>query len=151
MSLSVPSLPPSAGVVARYGAAIAARDLAAMAALRTPDCVVDQVNRDAWGQNKESLSPVEFYRSLFAAFRELDFETVRTLAADDSVFSEWVLRGSASGPLEAPFFTGLEGGAPAGRAVRLRGATLFELTGALIRRETIYFDYLTLVIELGVK
>jgi hypothetical protein len=122
-----------------------------MAALRTPGCVVDLVNRDAWGQNKDGLPPVEFYRSLFAAFRELDFETVRTLAADDCVFSEWVLRGSASGRLEAPFFTGREGGAPAGRAIRLRGATLFELAGPLIQRETIYFDYLTLVVELGVQ
>jgi hypothetical protein len=149
MAMPPPSVPSSQETAAGYGSAIAGRNLAAMAALRTPGCMVDLVYRDAYGQNSPGLDPGDFYRSLFDAFVAFDFEITRSLAAAGAVFSEWTLRGQTSGLLKAPLFA--EPGSPpaAGRAIRLRGASLFEISNGRIQREIIYFDYLTLMVEVG--
>jgi steroid delta-isomerase-like uncharacterized protein len=141
--------PASLEVVAGYLAALAEGDSEAMDACRAGDCVLDLVQGDAFEQ--EALTHEEtraFWPSWFASFPEMDYQVIRTIAAETVVVSQWVFTGTNSGPLTAPVFG--QDMAATGKTVRLRGASVFDVEDGAIQRETLYMDLATLIVELGV-
>ncbi len=78
----------------------------------------------------------------FAAVPDLRFEIGRVLVAGDRVALEWVYTGTYTGQLP-----GLPPGA--GQAIRVPGATVFELRDGKIVRETLYYDLYLFLIQTG--
>jgi steroid delta-isomerase-like uncharacterized protein len=142
--------PSSLHVVSQYTAALGARDGEQMAALRAPEFVLDYVHRDAFGSDPLPAQATRgFWSAWFTGFPEMDFEVTRTIAAERVVVLQWALTGNHSGPLEiAAFGKHVE---PTGRTISLRGVSIFDVGEGLIQRETLYIDYATLWVELGVE
>ena len=144
------NVPPSLHLVSQYVAALGARDGEQMAALRAPAFVLDYVHRDASGSDPLPAQATQgFWSAWFTAFPEMDFEVTRTVAAERVVVMQWTLTGTHSGPLEpAAFGKHVE---PTGRTISLRGVSIFDIGEGLIQRETLYIDFATLWVELGVE
>jgi steroid delta-isomerase-like uncharacterized protein len=135
--------------VTGYVEALAAGDGAGMDAYRASDYVLDLVQRDAFEQSALSHEETNaFWPAWFASFPEMDYEVTRTIAAETVVVTEWVFLGTNSGPLTVPVFG--RDMDPTGRTIRLRGVSIYDLQDGLIRRETLYLDLATLLVELGV-
>lgn len=137
-------------LIERYSAALAGGDSATMDALRAEDFELDFAPRDAFESNPLSSQETRaFWPAWFAAFPEMDYRVVRTIAAETMVVTEWVFLGVHSGPLEHPIFDGrIE---PSGRTIRLRGISVYDVDSGLICCETTYVDLSTLYVELGVS
>jgi steroid delta-isomerase-like uncharacterized protein len=137
-------------VAAEYAAALAARDNERMHALRTADYVLDYVHNDAFqGQPISAEETRAFWSAWFAGFPEMDFEVTRTVTAETVVVIQWTFTGANTGPLAPPAFG--QHVAPTGRTVQIRGVSIYDLDRGLIQRETLYIDYATLWVELGVE
>jgi steroid delta-isomerase-like uncharacterized protein len=143
-------VPASVHVVAQYAAALGARDGEQMAALRAPDFVLDYVHRDASGSDPLPAQATQgFWTAWFTGFPEMDFEVTRTIAADRVAVLQWTLTGTHSGPLDATAFgRHVES---TGRTISLRGVSIFDIDEGLIQHETLYIDFATLWVELGVE
>ena len=143
-------IPTALDVTAEYVAALAARDSVGMNALRSPDFVLDFVHGDASESSPLSNDDTrQFWSAWFVAFPELDFQVTRTVAAESVVVTQWTFTGTNSGPLPP---LGIDGGpTSAGKTVRLRGLSVFDIDQGLIRQETAYIDLATLMVELGVE
>jgi predicted ester cyclase len=142
--------PPSLQVVAQYAAALAARDSTGMSVLRTPDFRLDYVHLDAFeGEPLSAQETESFWPAWFTGFPEMDFEITRTIAAETVVVVQWTFTGTNKGALVPQVFgRAIE---PTGRTVRLRGLSVYDVSEGLIQRETLYLDYATLWVELGVE
>ena len=148
-SPSSPS-PTSLHVAAQYATALANQDSTTMNALRAPDYELDFVHLDAFaGKPQSADAQVVFWPAWFAAFPEMDFEITRIIAAESVVVVQWTFSGTNSAALEPAVF-GRPIGAT-GRTIRLRGVGVYDVQEGLIRRETLYLDYATLWVELGVE
>lgn len=137
-------------IVSRLVAAMAGRDLATMQSLHATDYVVDWVYGDAF---ERAPVPAEesaaFFPAWFVGFDDVDYEVTRTIAAEAVVVTEWVFTGTHTGPLGPPVFEQpLEA---TGRTIQFRGVTVYDVSEGLIRRETIYMDLATLLVELGAR
>lgn len=142
--------PTALQVALEYIAAMMARDSARMESLRAGDFVLDFVHRDASGSEPLSAEDARMFWSFwFVAFPELDWEVTRTIVAQDLVVTQWVFTGVNSGPLESFIVKGHT--EPTGKVIQLRGASFYDVHQGLIRRETMYLDFATLVVELGVE
>ena len=144
---------PQLKLVERYLKAIRRRDAEAMAACRDPRFELDFVHGDAFRERpRDAYETARFWPSLFTAFPRLEYEVLRTVAAPDLIVTQWLFTGINDGPLHPPLFSPAEDGElPArGRAVRLRGCSVYDLEGDRLRRETLYMDYATLLVELGI-
>ena len=130
--------------------ALAARDSEQMDALRSPDFVLDYVYADAFERSPLSAEETkEFWPAWFAGFPEMDLEVTRTVAAETVVVTQWTFAGTNTGPLEPPAFgKRLE---PTGRTIQFRGVSIYDISEGLIQRETLYMDFATLWVELGVE
>jgi steroid delta-isomerase-like uncharacterized protein len=145
-----PRTPSALQIVSAYAAAMAARDSAWMESLRAPDFTLDFVHNDAAGREPLTAEETRMLWSFwFVAFPELDWEVTRTIAAENLVVIQWVFIGTHSGPLE--YFILGDHVEPTGRTIQLRGASFYDVSEGLIQRETIYLDFATLVVELGVE
>jgi len=141
--------PTSLEVVGDYLAALAAADSEGMDACRAADYVLDLVQGDAFDQDALSHEETRaFWPSWFASFPEMDYQVTRTIAAETVVVSQWVFTGTNSGRLTPPVFG--QDMAPAGKTIRIRGVSVFDLHEGLIQRETLYLDLATLLVELEV-
>jgi steroid delta-isomerase-like uncharacterized protein len=121
-----------------------------MAALRSPSFVLDYVHRDAFGSDPLPAEETQgFWAAWFTGFPEIDFEITRTIAAETVVVLQWTLTGTHSGLLEPEAFG--KHVQPTGRTISLRGVSVFDIGDGLIQRETLYVDYATLWVELGVE
>jgi len=137
-------------VVSRLVAALAARDLGMMRSLHAENYVVDWVYGDAFDNPPRTADEsAAFFPAWFVGFGEIDYEVKRTIAAEEVVVTEWVFTGTHTGPLGPPVFE--EQLDPTGRTIRFRGVTLYDVSGGLIQRETIYMDLATLIVELGAR
>ena len=149
-SAATPGHPSAFEVVSQLVAAMAAQDFATMRSLHAADYVVDWVYGDAF---EDPPVPAEesagFFPVWLGAFDEADYEVTRTIAAEDVVVTEWVFTGTHTGPLGPPVFE--EKLDPTGRTIQFRGVTIYDVSGGLIRRETIYMDLATLLVELGAR
>jgi steroid delta-isomerase-like uncharacterized protein len=137
-------------IVSKYVAALGARDSASMHALRSPTFVLDFVHGDAFHDEPLSADTIkEFWSAWFAGFPDMDFEGTRTVAAENVVIIQWIFTGHNTGPLEPPI-SGRHIDAT-GRTIRLRGVSVYDISEGLIQRETLYMDFATLWVELGVE
>ncbi|MDJ0954417.1 MAG: ester cyclase [Acidimicrobiia bacterium] len=147
---SAPDEPSAFEVVSQLVAAMAAQDIDAMRSLHAEDYVVDWVYGDAFENPPSSAEEsAGFFPTWFNAFGEADYEVKRTIAAEGVVVTEWVFTGTHTGPLGPPVFE--EQLDPTGRTIRFRGVTVYDVSGGLIQRETIYMDLATLLVELGAR
>ncbi len=142
--------PTELNVILEYAAALSATDGARMSSLRSPNFVLDLVHRDAF--ESEPLSPEEaeqFWQAWFTAFPDCDYELTRTIAGQGVVASQWIFTGHHTGRLESRIFAkAIE---PMGRAIRLRGVSVYDVRDEHIERETVYLDLATLMVELGAE
>ncbi|MFQ5794939.1 MAG: ester cyclase [Candidatus Bipolaricaulia bacterium] len=137
-------------VVSQYAAALAAQNNDRMDSLRSQDFVLDYVYGDAYGARPLSVEETKkFWPSWFAAFPEIDYEVIRTIAAEEVVVTQWIFTGTNSGPLEPPIFENRV--EPTGRTIQFRGVSIYDVSDGLIQRETTYMDLATLMVELGVE
>ena len=137
-------------VTSEYVAAYAASDSKVMESLRSADFRLDFVHVDAFGG--EALTAEEasdFWPFWFAAFPDLDYQVTRTLAGETVAMTEWRFTGTNSGPLGPPILD--RHVEPTGRTIQFRGISIYEIDGGLIRRETTYLDFATVLVELGVE
>jgi len=140
---------PSVALITQYTTALCARDNAAMQSLRSPDFELDWVHNDAVANPPGTREVAnQFWSVWFSAFPEMDYEVTRTIAADDLVVVQWVFTGTQAGPLGPPVFDPpLE---RAGKTIRLRGISVYDIQAGFITKETMYIDLATLWVELGV-
>ena len=137
-------------VVSQLVAAMATQDTETMRALHADDYVVDWVYGDAFENPPTSAEEsAAFFPAWFVGFGEVDYDVKRTIVADEVVVTEWVFTGTHTGPLGPPVFE--EQLDPTGRTIRFRGVTVYDVSGGLIQRETIYMDLATLIVELGAR
>jgi steroid delta-isomerase-like uncharacterized protein len=80
--------------------------------------------------------------NLLAAFPDLGLHANILRHADDAVVIEGLMTGTHRGP-----YAGFE---PTGRTMELRAAIFFTFDGPDLLRETVYYDELTLLGQLGV-
>lgn len=115
----------------RVFAAIAERDLEAVAACLAPDDIQVFV---PVGRFEGRDAVVAFFADLFAAFPDLEM-TVQAVRADDRCAAvRWRLAGTFTG---GPFL----GIHPTGKRVQIEGVDAFiEVEGGLIRSNTIFYD-----------
>ncbi len=144
------NLPSALDVTSEYVAALVARDSARMKALRSPDFVLDFVHGDASEARPLSAEEtMQFWSAWFVAFPELDYDVTRTIVADTVVVTQWTFTGTNSGPL--PPLGIASQSISAGKTIRLRGVSVYDINEGLIQRETAYIDLATLMVELGVE
>lgn len=143
-------LDPSLSVINRYVTALRQGDDDAMQRLRSQGYVLDWVHGDAFAHARpEAEQSRRFWPAWRAAFPEMDYEVMRTVAAERVVVTQWVFTGTQTCDLGVPVFDPpLQ---PTGRTIRLRGVSVYDLEAGLIQQETIYIDLATLWVELGVK
>ena len=75
-----------------------------------------------------------FLKGVWTAFPDLSVEVIEAGEIRRGVVAhEWIVRATNTGP-------GADDNLPSGRAVTLRGASIFHLEGDKIRSEEVYFD-----------
>ena len=90
-----------------------------------------------------------FWPSWLAGFPDMDYEITRTIAGESVVVVQWIFTGSHSQRIDPPIFS--QSLPPRGRTIRIRGISVFDVAGGLIRKETAYIDLATLYVELGME
>jgi steroid delta-isomerase-like uncharacterized protein len=116
-----------------------AHDAARFVTLFTDDVVYEDVTFGAVNHGKAETQA--FIESFFPAFPDLAFEVTSRFAAGDRAGLEWVMTGTHRGDLP---------GLPAsGKRCNVRGATIVELAGGKIRRNSDYWDLATMLKQLG--
>ncbi len=139
----------SLDTISQYVAAILAGDSEKMSRLRSPDYIQDLVANDAFlGQPSSNQEIQTFWTHWFRGFADMDYDVTRTIGSESVVVLEWIFTGTHNGPLGHEILgRKIE---PTGNTIRLRGASVFEVAGGLIEKETLYVDMATLWVELGV-
>ena len=128
----------SRALVDEYFAALARRDVEAMAALWAPDGdehIAGQV--DAVGPHGVR----EYFEQLFAAFPDFALTVRSTVAEDDRVAVHWTATGTMAGPLW--------GVRPTGARVELEGIDLLHVAGGHIVRNDAVPDSLSVARQIG--
>jgi len=116
-------------------------DGARLAALYTSDATHEEIPSGTIFQDPEEIAG--YAQSHFAAFPDVALRLTSAFAAGDWAAAEWVYGGSYTGSLP-----GLPPGA--GQPFSVRGAAIFELQDGKIRRSASYFDFYSLLVQLGV-
>ena len=136
-------------VIAAYSAALASGDTARMKTLRSSGYVLDWVHGDAYEDRPLSAEETDrFWPGWLNGFPEMDWEMTRTIAAPQVVVVQWTFTGVHSRPILPPIFD--HAVAPTGRAISIRGISVYDVDDGQIQRETTYIDLATLYVELGV-
>jgi steroid delta-isomerase-like uncharacterized protein len=133
-------------VVRKLNEALTHRDWAAFEALISDDCEWVDVPSGRTLRGVDEL--VDLCRAFTAAFPDFSVESLRLIAQDDVVASEWSARGTHEGPLALP-----DGGAiqPTGRSFARTGVGIVELRDGKIVRYRDYFDRQTMAEQLGLE
>lgn len=126
--------------VREYAAAWSTQNVEGILSFFTEDCVYEDVALGAVNTGKQALE--EFLRATFAAIPDFHIEPKATFAAGPRAASEWVMSGTQSGPFP---------GIPAtNRKFSVRGASIMEIEGGGIRRNTDYWSLAALLQQVGV-
>jgi len=137
-------------VVSDYFGALLGDEPERAGALRSDDFVMDLVHLEAFQRGPlPAVDTRVFWPSWLAGFPERDFEVIRTIVADEVVVAEWVFTGTHSAALGPPVFADIV--EPTGKTIRFRGVHVFDIHDGLIRREAMYMDQATLIVELGIE
>ena len=130
-------------ILEAWAAAWSSGDPGQLVALYTPDALYEEVAEGGI----VARGPDEIRAALaggpFAAFPDdLRIELLAGFVTDGWAAAEWRQTSTHTGDL--PDFPAT------GRTVDFRGATIFELEGGKIRRDSEYFDFYTVLSQLGV-
>lgn len=133
--------------VSKYNQAMIAADADTLHSLRSDDFTLDFVHDDAFEDSSKTLDETrQFWPTWVNSFSEMDYEVTRTIVAPEVVVVQWVFTGIHTGEIGKPVFE--RPIPPSGKAFHLRGISVFDFHGSLIRKETIYIDQATLMLEL---
>jgi predicted ester cyclase len=99
-------------------------DFVAVGEFRGPDAI--------WG----------FFAEMFAAFPDFSITIDQIVPGESVAAVQW----HASGTFTGGAFQGIH---PTGRRVELRGVDVMEISGGLVRRNTIYFDGASMARQIG--
>lgn len=123
----------------RWEAAWAARDSTAFAALFTPDGIYEDLAFESVNRGPDEI--VQFLDVTFAAIPDVAITSLGGFRGDDWAAAEWVFSGTLVAPL---------GPIPGnGRSFSVRGSSMFELDGDLIRRESDHYNLATMLRQLA--
>jgi steroid delta-isomerase-like uncharacterized protein len=111
-----------------------------LAALYSDDATHEEVPSGTIFTGPEAIGG--YAQSHFAAFPDVALDLTSAFRSGDWAAAEWVYGGTYTGSLP-----GLPAG---GQPFSVRGAAIFELQGEKIRRSASYFDFYTLLVQLGV-
>jgi steroid delta-isomerase-like uncharacterized protein len=130
--------PPLPAFLARWKAAWAARDSAGYAALFTADGIYEDLAFETI--NRGAAEIVQFLDVTFAAIPDIAISAIGGFRGDDWAAAEWVFSGTPTAPLGPIRGTG--------RSFSVRGASIFELEGDLIRRQSDCYNLATMLRQL---
>jgi len=137
-------------IAAQYAAARAAQQEERLHLLRAGRYQLDVVFLDAYGVAPPTEAEgTDLYRALFSACPDGELAVTRTIEGAELVVQERTFSGAQTGRAEHWALRGRMHEQPTGSPVRLRGVSLYDISGGLIQRETIYLDQATLLVELG--
>ncbi len=112
-----------------------------LAALYTDDATHEEVPSGTIFSGPDAIGG--YAQSHFTAFPDVGLDLTLAFRSGDWAAAEWVYGGTYTGSLP-----GLPPGA--GQPFSVRGTAIFELQGEKIRRSASYFDFYTLLVQLGV-
>jgi steroid delta-isomerase-like uncharacterized protein len=124
-----------------YVAALNAHDAEAVAAAYAEDAVVTQAVQDG-GTFTGRAEIAGWVRDNVAGLPDLEVGVVSVVQDADRLVWEWVYTGSYTGQ-----YPGAPGGA--GQAIELRGVSVMEVQDGVVVRETLYFDNLAFLTQIG--
>jgi steroid delta-isomerase-like uncharacterized protein len=127
-------------VLEDWAAAWSSHDPERVLALFTDDCVYEDVPFGVVPHGKEELRA--FANAAFDAVPDLAFQLTTRFAGDSLAGIEWIMSGTHQGD-----FPGLP--ATGKRFSGIRGATIIEIVGGKIRRESDYWDAATFMKQVG--
>jgi steroid delta-isomerase-like uncharacterized protein len=110
-----------------------------MASFFTDDCIYEDLAVGTVNRGKEGVKG--WARFTFAAFPDYKIELTSCFVSGNWVGSEWLMSGTHRGDLPELRATG--------RAFSLRGVSIAEFEGTKIRRNTDYWNMVTLLQQLG--
>lgn len=112
-----------------------------LATLYTDDATHEEVPSGTIFSGPDAIAG--YAQSHFAAFPDVALELSSAFVVDDWAAAEWVYAGTYTGSL-----AGLPAGT--GQPFAVRGTVVVELDGDKIQRSASYFDFYTLLVQLGV-
>jgi steroid delta-isomerase-like uncharacterized protein len=112
-----------------------------LAALYNDDATHEEVPSGTVFSGPEAIAG--YAQSHFAAFPDVALELTSAFTSGDWAAAEWVYGGTYTGSLP-----GLPPGS--GQPFSVRGTAIFELEDGKIRRSASYFDFYSLLVQLGV-
>ena len=122
-----------------YLATWSTHDVEKMASFFTNDCVYENIASGQVYRGRDSLKA--WARMSFAMMPDFKVEATSLFASGSWVACEWVMTGTQTG--DAP-------GLPAtGKSFKVRGSTIVELKEGKIHRNADYWDWATLMRQLG--
>jgi steroid delta-isomerase-like uncharacterized protein len=119
--------------------AVRDHDLDRLVSLAAPDCVDDFV---AVGEFHGPQAIRAFFAEMLAAFPDFAMVPDSVIAEEAMVVTQWHATGTFTG---SPF----QGIAATGRSVLLRGIDVMEVRDGFLRRNTVYYDALSLARQIG--
>jgi steroid delta-isomerase-like uncharacterized protein len=127
------------GLIREWADAWSKHDTERLLALFTDDVEYEDVTFGVVNHGKEELRA--FAEGFYVVSPDMTFDLTSTTIAGDRAAMEWVASGTHAGDLP---------GMPAtGKRYEFRGATVVELAGGKIRRNADYWDFATLMRQLG--
>jgi|SRR5580704_14845825 steroid delta-isomerase-like uncharacterized protein len=118
---------------------LSSHDVAAFLGLFTDDCVYEDVALGIKNQGKTELR--SFIQGVFAAMPDFHIDLKDRFVSGDRAAMEWVMSGTHAGDLP---------GIPATqKRFSIRGATVAELCGTKIRRNSDYWDVSAFLKQVG--
>ncbi|MFB9841751.1 nuclear transport factor 2 family protein [Mucilaginibacter ginsenosidivorans] len=131
----------SQNVIEGHFKALNSHDVKVIAAGYTADAQVFSPNWEGAKAGEESLK--ETYGRYFKSTPDLAYTVTNTIDAGDKVIVEYTWTGTLSNP---------EGGEPEymkGKKYLLKACAIFELKGDKIAKETVYFDQVAFLKQVG--
>jgi steroid delta-isomerase-like uncharacterized protein len=126
-------------MLADYLSAWNSHDVGKIPSFFTDDCLYEDVAVGAVSRGKEELKA--FVGSTFAAFPDFKIQLTSRFIAGDWRASEWIMSGTQAGDLP---------GIPAtGKSFSVRGASIIELRGGKIRRNSDYWNMASFLQQIG--
>ena len=127
-------------LLAEWAAAWSAHDPERLLALYAPDAVYEEVPTNTVARGHDEIRA--FFEFNFATFSDIEVRPEAGSQAEGWAAFQGVFAGRYTGQLpDTP--------PGAGQAFAVRFATVFELEGDTIRRNTDYFDLSTLLVQIG--
>jgi steroid delta-isomerase-like uncharacterized protein len=115
-------------------------DVEKLLSLCTDDCVYEDVTMGVVNRGNAELKG--FIRSIFGAIPDFEMKLISGFTAGNWGGAEWSMSGTHKGDLP---------GLPAtGKRFSVRGSSIFELRDGKIKRNSDYWDMVTLLKQIGV-